>query len=120
MNNPNIFSMKKVIFIISLFLSVTTICKAQNSLSMALENGICVTNLTAYYEDESSENLTMGCSGNFNFSTGDKVVRYVCLNGTICNINEETFIIADDGATVNVKIIKTGNANMDNVNGLIR
>ena len=115
--------MKKLIFTAALFLGLSQLGKAQNSLTMELGRGICVDEIIAYYTDSEKEVFAMGCEGTYKFSTAEHKVDHLSINGVDVYIGEAVDLpvtVKGKTFTSNTKVVNVGNSIVDDLNGLIR
>ncbi len=75
--------MKKLAFLFILLAGLGYSAKAQNALRMEIGSDVCLLEFVAVYTNEVSAELAAGCTGNYNYSTGELTVAHIVVNGVM-------------------------------------
>jgi hypothetical protein len=112
--------MKKIIFVLLAFIGMNQFADAQSRLTMNVNDKLCLSVVTVVFDDDSSEECVLGCTGSYNFDFGTRVITSLKINGTLCRIGVETEVTVNEGVPATSNAVVVGNTIVDDLNGLIR
>lgn len=95
--------MKKLAFLVLLFTGLGYSAKAQNGFRVEIGSDVCMDVFVAVYTNEIPAEFASGCTGNYNYPTGELLLAYIVVNGVICPMDAVTHVILSSGKGVTIE-----------------